>query len=315
MSHSQGDTAILVMAFGGPADPEEAEEFLRRCLGGKLPSRERIEEAKRRYRLIGGGSPLTKITLRQAGCLKEELVRRGYQLNVLTGLRFSKPFVEDAVAQMKAGRIRQVIALPMTLHRSKLSTGPYFATLEEAMKNQKVEFDLIGITGWHIHPLFIEALEEKVIEGLSRFAPEARKRVEVIFSAHSLPDKAVSDDPYVREIHETIKGLLDRMGPMSWHLAFQSRGGGSLAWLEPDVEDVLNDLSRKGCREVLVVPVGFVSDHLETLYDLDIKYREQAKELGMEYERSPSLNDSPKFIQALAQVVIGHLETFEAKSD
>jgi ferrochelatase len=315
MSHTQGDTAILVMAFGGPADPEEAEEFLRRFLGGKLPSRERIEEVKRRYRLIGGGSPLTKITLRQAGCLKEELVRRGYQLNVFTGLRFSKPFVEDAVAQMKAGRIRQVIALPMTLHRSKLSTAPYFATLEEAMKNQKVEFDLIGITGWHIHPLFIEALEEKVTEGLSRFAPEARKRVEVIFSAHSLPEKAVSDAPYVREIHETIKDLLERMGPMSWHLAFQSRGGGSLAWLEPDVEDVLNDLSRKGCREVLVVPVGFVSDHLETLYDLDIKYREQAEELGMEYERSPSLNDSPKFIQALAQVVIGHLETFEAKSD
>ncbi len=303
------------MAFGGPATPEEAEEFLRRFLGGKLPSRERIEEIKRRYRLIGGGSPLTAITLRQASCLREELVRRGYRLNVFTGLRFSKPFIEDAVAQMKAARIRQVIALPMTLHRSKLSTAPYFAALEESMKAQKAEFDSIRITGWHIHPLFVEALEEKVIEGLSRFAPEARQRVEVIFSAHSLPEKVVSDDPYVREIHETIRGLLERVGPMSWHLAFQSRGGGSLAWLEPEVEDVLNDLSREGCREVLVVPVGFVSDHLETLYDLDIKYRGQAEKLGMEYERSPSLNDSPKFIQALAHVVVGHLETSGAKSN
>jgi len=307
MSGFHGHTAILVMSFGGPSRIDEVEDFLSRFLGGRLPPRARIEEIREKYRQIGGGSPLPEITLRQAEALERELARRGHRYDVFAGMRFSKPSVEDAVARIEARGVQQLIALPLTPHRSKLSTEPYFAVLERAMRDQQVGFRVFQTTGWHIHRRFLDALEAKIAEGLSRFAPDIRHTVQIIFSAHSLPEQAVSDDPYVAEIRETIRGLLERIGSMSWHLAFQSRGGGAESWLGPDVGEVLDDLSQKGCPRVLVVPVGFVSDHLETLYDLDIKYREQAESLGMGYQRSPSLNDSTRFIQAMAEVVLERL--------
>jgi ferrochelatase len=132
-----------------------------------------------------------------------------------------------------------------------------------------------------------------------------------VFSAHSLPEKALVDDPYVKEINETIQAILERTGPLDWHLAFQSRGGGVGAWLEPDVRKVLYDLSQKGHHRVLMVPVGFVSDHMETLFDLDIEARMQAEALGMQYERAFSLNDSPRFIETLAQIVLEHIDQRE----
>ncbi len=313
MSHRGRDTAVLVMSFGGPSALEEVEDFLNRFLGGRLPPRERIEEIKEKYRLIGGGSPLTEITLRQAKALEAEMARRGHRYQVVAAMRFSKPFVDDAVARIKTRGVRQLIALPLTPHRSKLSTGPYFVALDQAMTSQGAGFKALEATGWHAHPRFIEALEEKITEGLCRFAPEGRHTVRVIFSAHSLPERVVSDDPYIDDIKETISGLVERIGPLAWHLAFQSRSGGSEPWLEPDVGDVLNGCSRRGYRKVLVVPVGFVSDHMETLYDLDIKYRGQAESLGMHYERSPALNDSPRFIQALAQIVLERLEKAKAE--
>ena len=314
MNHPHGDTAVLLMAFGGPSSLEEVEAFLDQFLGGRLPPRERIEEIKERYRLIGGGSPLREITLRQAEALEAELVRKGHKYPVFAGMRFSAPSLDDVVGRIKAQGIRRLIALPLTPHRSTLSTAPYFVSIEQAMGTQKTNFAVLEIAGWHTHPLFLEALEEKIREGLSHFAPEARPTVHVLFSAHSLPERAVSDDPYVADIHETIKGVLERMSPLTWQLAFQSRGGGSESWLGPDVGEVLHDLSRRRIQRVLVVPVGFVSDHLETLYDLDIKYRKQAEALRIHYERSPSLNDSPRFIEALAQIVAERLEKPTASS-
>lgn len=308
MSQPMSDMAVLLMSLGGPLNLDEVDGFLNRFLRGRLPSKERIEEVREKYRLIGGRSPLNEITLGQAEALEKELARRGYGVSVLAGLRFSKPSMDDAVTQVRDQGVRQLIALPLAPHRSKLSTEPYFSALKRVMIREGATFRAREITGWHAHPRFLEALDEKIIEGLSRFAPEARKAVEIIFSAHSLPEKSISDDPYVEDIHETIRGVLERMGPRRWRLAFQSRGGGSEPWLKPEVGEVIDDLSRKGIEGVLVVPVGFVSDHLETLYDLDIKYRGQAESLGIHYERSPSLNDSPRFIEALAQVVLEKLE-------
>jgi ferrochelatase len=299
------------MSFGGPSRLDDVEGFLGRFLGGRLPSRDRIEEIIEKYRLIGGASPLTGITLRQAEALEAELIRRGHQLKVLAGMRFSEPFIEEAVARMKASGIRQVIGLPLAPHRSKLSTATYFTRLDEAMEKEGARFRVFQTTGWHAHPLFVAALEEKIREALSRFPSDDRHPVQVIFSAHSLPERVVSNDSYVEDIHETIRGVLDRVGPLGWRLAFQSRGGGSDAWLGPDVSAVLEDLSQNGYQRVLVVPVGFVSDHLETLYDLDIKHRKEAEALGMHYERSESLNDGPRFIQALAQVVSAQLDSIE----
>jgi len=311
MNASHRDIAVLLMAMGGPSALEEVEGFLSRFLEGRLPSRERVEEIKRKYGLIGGGSPLPAITIKQAQKLEAELARRGHELPVFAALRFSKPSVSDAVNQAMARGIRRLMALPLALHRSSLSTEPYFVALERAMAEQNTPCNVFRITGWHTHWQFVEALNEKIAEGLSRFNADVADTVQIIFSAHSLPEKAVGEEPYVGEIRETIQAVRQRFSRLTWHLAFQSRGGGSGAWLGPDVEEVLGDLARKGCQRVLVVPVGFVSDHLETLYDLDIKYREQAEALGMEYGRSPSLNDSSRFIQALAEIVLERLEKLE----
>jgi ferrochelatase len=308
MSQLDRDIAILVMAMGGPSTVEEVEDFLSRFLGSRVLSSERIEAIKERYRLIGGGSPLREITLRQTEALQAELARMGHRCRVSAAMRFSEPTVEDAVAHMKARGTRRLVALPLALFRSKLSTEPYFAALDRAMTDQRASFEVSRVTGWHIHPLFLDALEEKIREGFSRFTPSKGQAVGVIFSAHSLPEGAVADDPYVDEIHETIRGLRGRLGPLTWRLAFQSRGRGSEPWLAPDLGEVIGELSRTGLARVLVVPLGFVSDHLETLYDLDIQGRKQAECLGLTYGRSPSLNDSPKFIQALARIVLENLE-------
>jgi ferrochelatase len=303
MREQQRDTAVLVMAMGGPSSLDDIEVFLSRFMGGKRVPQERIEAIKARYRLIGGRSPLVDITLRQTRALEKELARRGRAWRALAGMRFSEPFIADRVNDMMKWGIQGVLAVPLALYRSKLSTVPYFATLKEAMDKQKASFHVLEISGWHRHPLFVEAVAEKVTEGLSRFPPDIRVTIPVVFTAHSLPEKAVCDDPYVDDIQETIESLIGRVGPLTWRLAFQSRGRGPECWLGPDVSEVLDDLSGKGYKRVLVVPLGFVSDHLETLYDLDIHYRHQAEKRGLAYQRAPSLNDSPLFVQALAQIV------------
>ena len=303
MTHPQTDTAVLIMAMGGPSGLDEVETFLSRFMGGRPLPPERIEAVKARYRLIGGRSPLVDITLRQTRALETELVRRGHSFRVWAGMRFSEPFITDAVADMVTWGARCVAALPLALHRSTLSTAPYFAALREAVGRQKAAFRVLEITGWHRHPLFVEALADRLIKGMSRFPEPVRDGVSVVFTAHSLPEKPVRHDPYVADIQETIESLIDRVGPLSWRFAFQSRGGGTEPWLGPDVSEVLDDLAHRGCERVLVVPLGFVSDHLETLYDLDIQHKDQAERLGLEYQRSPSLNDSPLFVQALAQIV------------
>jgi ferrochelatase len=303
MKHEQSDTAVLLMAMGGPLSLDDVEIFLGRFMGGRPLSPERIEAVKVRYRLIGGRSPLVDITLRQTRALEMELVRRGQSFRVFAGMRFSEPFITDTVADIVAWGARCLVALPLALHRSKLSTVPYFAALKEAVDRQKASFHVLEITGWHRHPLFVEALADRLTEGMSRYPQKVRDGVSVVFTAHSLPEKPIRHDPYLADIQETIESLIDRVGPLSWRFAFQSRGGGTEPWLGPDVSAVLDDLAHRGCERVLVVPLGFVSDHLETLYDLDIQHKDQAERLGLEYQRAPSLNDSPLFVQALAQIV------------
>ncbi|MBW2057754.1 MAG: ferrochelatase [Deltaproteobacteria bacterium] len=308
MSNLCPDAAVLVMSFGGPSRMEEVEDFLERFLGKRPLPEERVAAIKEKYRLIGGGSPLAEITRRQAEAIESELAGRGCNIRVAVGMRFSEPSVEHAVGRLAGWGIRKLAALPLTPHRSRLSTGPYFTALKEAVEQRKAGFEVLPVAGWHTHPLFLQALEERINEGLSLFAHDSRERVEIIFSAHSLPEMSVAGDPYVEEILETIRGVSERIGQVRWHLAFQSKAPGPGPWLGPDVAEVMTDLSAKGRSSVLVVPVGFVSDHLETLYDLDIEYRNHAEALGMEYERSPSLNDSSTFIRALAEVVLERLE-------
>ena len=295
--------ALLLLAFGGPSSLEEVEIFLTRLFKGRKPSSEQMERVKERYRLIGGSSPLVGITQRQAEGLEKRLNGKGYRFKSYTGMRYSPPLIEETMEKILKDGIREVIAVPMAPFRSRESTGAYIEEVNRIQKEMKVRIVLSFVEGWHLHPLFFEAVREKVREGLNEFSLEERKRAHLIFTAHSLPKRIMESDPYADDFKASVKGVLEGFEPLKWHMAFQSRGAGPEEWAGPEVESVLKELSEENVREVLIVPIGFVSDHVEILYDIDILYRQKAESLGMVLKRSPSLNASERFIEALASAV------------
>lgn len=303
--------ALLLLAFGGPRSLDEVEPFLTRLLKGRNPSREQVERVKERYRLIGGSSPLLEITREQAKGLEDRLNSKGFQFKSYVGMRYGHPLIEETMGEILRDAIREVIAIPMAPFRSRLSTGAYIEEVNQVKTNLQEIPKVSFVEGWYLHPLFIEAVRERIQEGLMQFKPEERKRVHLIFTAHSLPTSVIKNEPYIKEMEESVKKVLEGIEPFPWHIAFQSRGGGPEEWVGPDVESVLVKLSAEKVIEVLIVPIGFVSDHVEILYDIDIVYREKAKSSGIILRRSPSLNDSKHFIEALANVVEGHIRGFK----
>ncbi len=290
------------MAFGGPNSLDEVGPFLQNLLGRGVPA-QRLREVKDRYRLIGGGSPLLENTLRQARHLENALNVQEPKFKVYVGMRHWHPFIAEALGEILKQGIHRIIALSLVPYQSKMSTEPYVLALRRAMAASKGKLEISGVKGWHTHPLFLQALAEKLQEVLIQFPIEVRHRVHVIFSAHSLPKSAIAGDPYVEQIEATIRGIMGITGPLPWRLAFQSGGANRGEWLEPEVNTVLRDLVEEGHREVLVAPVGFVADNIETLYDIDILYKQQAESMGMSFRRSPCLNDSDRFIEALSHIV------------
>jgi ferrochelatase len=303
-----GVRALLLLAFGGPRSLDEVEIFLDRLFKGRKTPPEQLERVKERYRLIGGSSPLTEITWRQAKDLEEKLNGKGYRFKSYVGMRYGYPLIEEAMEKILKDGIHEVMAIPMAPFRSRASTGAYIEEVNRVQKDLREKMVLSFIEGWHLHPLFLEAVQEKVREGLEEFGIKARRRVHLIFTAHSLPKTMMKSDPYIHDFEASVKGVLEGLEPLKWHMAFQSKGVGSEEWAGPDVEAVLTELSEDKVREVLIVPIGFVSDHIEVLYDIDILYREKAESLGMILKRSPSLNSSERFIEALATIVGEHLK-------
>jgi ferrochelatase len=303
--------ALLLLAFGGPRSLDEVEPFLTRLFRGRKPSAEQLERVRERYRLIGGNSPLPEITFKQAKALENSLNAKGYPFKSYVGMRYGHPLVDETLKRILDDGIHEVIALPMTPFRSRASTGAYIEEVNQVNKSLGEKIEVSLIEGWHLQPLFLEAIREKIEEGLMQFGPGERKKVHLIFTAHSLPKSLVKDDPYVKDMEESVKEVLKKTEPLSWHIAFQSRGMGPEEWLGPDVESVLEELSKRRIREVLIVPIGFVSDHIEILYDIDILYRDKAKLLGMQLKRTSSLNFSKRFIEALAAIVEENIKGFK----
>ena len=299
--------AILLLAFGGPRSLDEVEPFLTRLFRGRKPSPEQLERVKERYRLIGGFSPLPEITLKQAKALENSLHSKGYPFKSYVGMRYGQPLIEETLREIIRDGIQEVIAIPMAPFRSRASTGTYIEEVKQAQERLEGKMEISFIEGWHLHPLFLGAIQEKIEEGLRSFTPEERKRVHSIFSAHSLPKSLVENEFYVKDMEASVREVLKRIEPLPWHIAFQSRGIGPEEWLGPDVEFILTELSHQKVREVLIIPIGFVSDHIEVLYDIDIFYREKAESMGMVLRRSPSLNDSERFIEALTAIVEEHV--------
>ncbi len=292
---------VLLMAFGGPDTPEAIEPFVRSLLGGKKLPPPAMASIKERYRLIGGSSPLVSITRRQARALQRLL---GDSIPVVIGMRHAHPTIEEGIKELVDRGVTKVVAVSLSPHYSRVSSGAYRQEAERVLAGLGKQVELIFTRGWYDHPLVIEAFYRRIQEALCNFSERDRQEVELVFSAHSLPAAYIAGgEPYVDELNATVRALVDLLPGYSWHLAYQSKGGGKGEWLGPEVGSVLDKLAREGKNHVLVIPLSFAADHVETLYDIDIALKNHAKKLGIDLQRSGALNDSGKFIEALAEII------------
>lgn len=278
-----------------------------------LLSNLRTEKAKKMYQLIGGKSPLVDITTAQAQALENLLndsrftLHASRQFKVYIGMRYWHPFIEDTVKQMHGDGIRSALALSLYPHYSMATAGSAISRFEAAARKHKMKYHCIP--SWFDHPIYIKALTEVIKEGLASFnsafslQPSVLDEVHVLFSAHSLPMSIVdTGDPYVKQIKGTIGQVIKKIN-INWHLSYQSKSG-PVKWLAPSTGEKLEELERVGVKNLLVVPISFVSDHIETLYEIDILYKELANKLGIKLMRTASLNTHPVFIEALKDLVI-----------
>ena len=288
--------AVLVMAYGGPGNLDEVEPYLMDIRGGRPTSPQLVEEVRTRYARIGGRSPILELTRAQAGGIGREL---GGRFAVFVGMRHWHPFIQETVKDIAAAGFRRVVGVAMAPHYSNMSVGAYEKKLLQAADGH---LDVTLVRNWWSQPRFIDATADRITQALQRFPAGAE--VDVIFTAHSLPEKIVaSADPYPDELKASAEAAAKRAGLEHWRLAYQSAGATPEPWLGPDAEEVITELAQAGHKAVLLVPIGFVSDHVEILYDIDVEYQGVAKRLGLQLERTASLNDDPGLVAAVAEVV------------
>jgi ferrochelatase len=290
-------SAILLLAHGSPDSPADIPEFMKHITGGRPVPDVVIKEVAHRYSLIGK-SPLTEITMQQAEALQ---ARTG--IPVYVGMRNWRPFISDAVRQIASSGIEKVVAICLAPHNSSISVGLYSKALaDECKPGMAVHF----VESWHDHPLLIQAFAERLEPVWRQASAEIGSALPVIFTAHSVPMRTISaGDPYEKQAKETARLVMERITGLAPELrlfAFQSQGMSGGPWLGPTVESAMLEQKRQGHKGVVIAPIGFVCDHVEVLYDIDINFREFAKEQGIKLWRPESLNTSPTFIAALAKL-------------
>jgi ferrochelatase len=290
-----------MMAHGTPERLDQMEAYLTRVRGGRAPSPELLAEMTHNYGAIGGRSPLTDLTLSQGRALEERL---GQPFRVFVGMRNWHPFLEDVAAEAIAAGAEKIVGLPMAPQFSSLSVGKYMDAIQRAVPRG---FPMVVLHSWYDHPGIVGSFAEKAEKAVKDYGPFET----VVFTAHSLPErvKDEGDVPYPTQVYETARNVADRLELTDWRIAYQSAGRTPEPWLGPDLSEALTDCADAGRRRVLVVPVGFVCDHTEVLYDIDIQAKQLAAKAGIELVRSESLNCSPTFIGALADVVRSRLES------
>jgi ferrochelatase len=303
--------AVLLMAMGGPDRLENVEPYLLDVRGGRPTPPELVEEIRERYRVTGGRSPVLDITRELAGKLEASLNRPGLApFRVFVGLRHWHPRIAEAWAEVAATDPQRVVAVCMAPHYSAMTVGKYLEKLEEARREVGAHIPLTTVGSWSRHPRLIDALAGAVTEGLERFPAEERDQVPVLFTAHSLPERIVAEgDPYADEVRATMEAVCRRLAEdrggaaVPARFAYQSQGRTSETWLGPGVETVLEELAGEGRRQVLMAPIGFLSDHVEISYDIDVEFRALADKLGLRLERMPMLNASDPLVHTVAALV------------
>lgn len=297
--------AVLLLGYGGPGSLEEVEPFLNYLLGEisqRKPTGEQVKQTVARYERIGGSSPLLEITKEQAEALEEKLNFLGRDSKVYIGMRFWHPFIEEAVGKVVSNGVSELVVLSLSPFHSHLATGSYFKKTEEVLAKLATSPKTTFIKSWHNNPLLIEAFAEKIKAALASLF-WGKNDTELIFSAHSLPKSADKNGSYVQQLEETKSAILKELEPISATLAYQSKGKTEEEWLQPELDTVLEKLTEEGKSKVLLIPLSFTADNIETLYDLDIVCRQKAETVGLNFYRVPCLNISPKLIDALAEVV------------
>ena len=296
--------AILLIAFGGPESPGEIRPFLERVTAGRRIPRARLEAVARHYELIGGRSPLNELTRAQADALRRRLARDGVTVPVHVGMRNWRPFLDEALAELAADGRRRVLGIILSAFQTEASWGRYISAVETAREAMTVRAPAVEYArAWSRHPLFIRAVADRVSATVGEM-PQALRDAPLVFTAHSIPRSMADGSPYAAQFGEASRRVAQSLGRAHWTLAYQSRSGNPREpWLEPDVGDVIEELARAGEKAVIVVPIGFVCDHVEVLYDLDVDARQRARELGMGFYRAPAVNDHPLFIDMLAEIV------------
>ena len=297
---------ILFMAYGGPESLDDMPGYLSDIRAGRVTSSAVLDEITNNYRLIGGKSPLPEFTRAQVEATMAQLEATGRPLKAYIGMRHWSPWIEDAVRDMLEDGVKEAVAIVLAPHYSSLSVAKYQKKIKAALEMYHGHIDFAFIDDYHTEPGYITALADRVREGIQSFPEGERDDVHVILSAHSLPVRIEKEgDPYSKQLLESARLIAAQAGLNAdqWSWSYQSAGRSPEPWLGPQLDEHLHDLAAKGIKKVVSVPVGFVSDHVEILFDIDIAAQEVARELGMTLVRPPALNTDPLFIGTLASVI------------
>ena len=293
--------ALLVMHYGTPATMDDVLPYYTDIRRGNPPSQEQLEELKSRYEAIGGPSPLNEISNKQAQAIRRGLANKGIDAALYIGAKHAPPFVADAVEQMAFDGVSEAVGVVLAPHYSRTSIGSYRAKAIEARDRFAPKMRMDFVERWGTMPALISALADRVKKAQACLDPD---KTLVIFSAHSLPERAISGgDPYKEELMETSRLVAEAASVPHWTFGFQSASSTGEPWVGPDILDVIKDQAAGKFEAVIACTVGFVSDHLEVLYDLGIEAKEKCKEMGLQFRRAECINDDPSVMNALASVV------------
>ncbi len=294
---------VLVMAYGGPSSLEEIPGYLADIRAGRPTPHGIVEEITANYRAIGGRSPLLDVSRAQVDALARRL---GEPYRCYLGMRHWSPWIEEVVGEMVDDGIARAVSLVLAPHFSAVSVARYQQRIADGLELYRGRIEFEHIARYYDSPGLVAAFAARVLDGTSRWPEEERQRVHVVFTAHSLPERVLADgDPYDAQCRETARLVAERAGLSAerWSWSYQSAGRTPEPWAGPDLDSHLEELARQSIRSIVVVPVGFVSDHVEILFDVDVRARRVADKAGIRLERPPALNDDPVFMDALAELV------------
>jgi ferrochelatase len=313
--------AVLVIAFGGPHAPPDIRPFLANVLRGRRVAPGRVEEVAHHYERVGGRSPITELTNRQAEGLAQRLARAGAPLPVFVGMRNWHPYLADVLAEMSRAGIRRVIGFIAAAHRSYSSCTQYRENVAHAraalLRDGLADVEVTYVPDWYAHPQFITANADRVMAAAADLDPSLRVRAQVIFTAHSIPVSMADKYPYREQYEESARLVFDRVrlqaeGTTSFATVYQSRSGRPEdPWLGPDITDYLREARATGLEAAILSPLGFICDHVEVLYDLDIEAADVAREIGLPIARAQAVNDHPLFLDMMADVVLQTCRRYE----